>query len=107
MFEYGITWQPEFLIYTSAVVLAVGAIFLIIGYRPTLAVILLMIYCIPVTFIIHAFWKAPPGSYNIQSILFMKNIAITGGLIHVLIYGTGKYSIRRFFGVPLGPKEKW
>ena len=107
MLEYGFTWQPELLIYITAFALALGGIFLLIGYRPKFAVILLLIYWIPVTLAVYKFWDAPPGRHNIQSIMFMKNVAIIGGLLMVYIHGTGTFSVRRFFGVPIGPKEKW
>ena len=44
---------------------------------------------------------------DLASKVGMKNIAFIGGMIHVLVYGTGKYSIRRFFGITKLPKEKW
>ena len=107
MFEYHITWHPNLLIYLTAFGLAVGGVFLLIGYRPVLAITLLLLYWIPVTFILYTFWHDPPSIRNIQAIHFMKNIAFIGGMIHVLVYGVGKYSVRRFFGVTKLPKEKW
>lgn len=107
MTEYHITWHQDLLIYLTAIALAVGGVFLLIGYRPVLAVSLLLMYWLPVTFILYSFWFDPPQVRNIQAIHFMKNIAFIGGMIHVLVYGTGKYSVRRFFGVTKLPKEKW
>ncbi|MEI2694442.1 MAG: DoxX family protein [Saprospiraceae bacterium] len=107
MLEYGLTWNPDLLIYSTALALAVGGIFLLIGYRPALAVTLLLLYWVPVTFIVYSFWDDPRHIRNVQAIHFMKNIAFIGGMIHVLVYGTGKYSVRRFFGVTKLPKEKW
>lgn len=107
MAEYGITWNPDFLIVVTALGLAIGGIFLLIGYRSTFAVILLLLYWVPVTFLVYSFWDDPIETRNIHSIIFMKNIAIIGGLIHVLVYGVGNYSVRRFFGVTKLPKEKW
>ena len=107
MTEYGLTWKQYFLLIATITCLFIGGAFLLIGYRPVFAVTLLLIYWIPVTFIVFSFWNDPPEVQNIHSIFFMKNIAITGGLIHVLVHGTGKYSIRRFFGMTVLPKEKW
>lgn len=107
MLEYGLTWNPAFFIYLTSLGLAVGGIFLLIGYRPAFAVSLLLFYWIPVTFLVFPFWNDPPNVRNIQAIHFMKNIAFIGGMIHVLVHGTGKYSVRRFFGVTRLPKEKW
>ncbi|HEX5626155.1 MAG TPA: DoxX family protein [Saprospiraceae bacterium] len=107
MLEYGLTWNPDLLIYLTAIALAVGGLFLLIGYRPGFAVTLLLLYWVPVTFIVYSFWNDAPQIRNVQAIHFMKNIAFIGGMIHVLVYGTGKYSVRRFFGVTQLPREKW
>lgn len=107
MLEYGLSWYPDFLIYFTAFTLLVGGVFLLIGYRPALAVTLLLLYWVPVTLIVYSFWNDPPSVRNIQAIHFMKNIAFIGGMIHILVHGTGRYSIRRFFGVTKLPKEKW
>ena len=107
MLHYGFHWNPELLLYTASFLRLIGGIFLLIGYRPRFAVTLLLIYWIPVTFMVYQFWDAPEGTKNIQTVNFLKNIAIIGGLIHILIHGVGKYSIRRFFGMMKLPKEKW
>ena len=65
------------------------------GYRTTLGVTLLLLYWVPVTFIVHDFWNFPKDQLRLQSILFMKNIAITGGLLMLAGKGSGRYSIRR------------
>ena len=107
MIEYGFQWNPDLLLYIASFVLLVGGIFLLIGYRSGFAVTLLLIYWVPVTFMVYQFWNAPEGTKNIQTVNFLKNIAIIGGLMHILIHGVGKNSIRRFFGMVKLPKEKW
>lgn len=107
MTQYGFTWNQEFLLYATLIALTVGSIFLLIGYRTTFAVFLLLLYWIPVTFTVYSFWNDPANVRNIHSIIFMKNIAIIGGLLLVLIHDTGRYSIRRLVGMTKLPKEKW
>ena len=65
MLHYGFHWNPELLLYTASFLLLVGGIFLLIGYRPGFAVTLLLIYWIPVTFMVYQFWDAPEGTKNI------------------------------------------
>jgi len=105
MTEYGLLWNQDFLLICTIIALTVGGLFLLIGYRPAFAVTLLLMYWVPVTFIVYSFWDDPPAKQNLHSIFFMKNIAIIGGLMHVLIYGTGRYSFRRLFGMTKLPKE--
>ena len=110
MTEYGLTWNQDFLLYTGIFVLLLGGILLLLGYRTRLGVSLLLIYLIPVTFIVHAFWKVPFECMaevecfqieqiyrRVQSILFMKNLAIVGGLLMVWINGSGRWSVKRLF----------
>jgi putative oxidoreductase len=52
-------------------------------------------YWAPVTFIVHDFWNYPKDELREQSILFMKNIAIMGGLLMLAGKGSGRYSIKK------------
>ncbi len=107
LLEYGLSWYPLILIYFTSLALFIGGVFLLIGYRSAFAVSLLLMYWIPVTFIVYSFWNDPPEIRNVQAVHFMKNIAFIGGMIHILVHGTGKFAVRRFFGVTKLPKEKW
>lgn len=57
--------------------------------------ILLILYYLPVTLIVHSFWNDPVKVQRIQAIMFMKNIAIMGGLLMIIVNGSGRYSIKR------------
>lgn len=105
MAEYGIHWQPDLLLYSSIVGLIVGAVMLLIGYRIRFGVWLLLIYWLPVTFIVYSFWNDPVATQRLHAILFMKNIAIAGGLLMIAAHGGGKYSIQRLFVVSKIPNN--
>ena len=100
MTNYGITWNQEF-------VLILGASFVLLGYRSATGAILLLLYWVPVTFIVFSFWNDPVSERRLQSILFMKNIAIIGGLLMVVVNGTGRFSIKRMIAASRPPKAKW
>ena len=95
MTSYGLIWQQDFLLILSIILLILGGLFLMIGYRASFASICLLLYFVPLTFVIHSFWNDPKEIQRIQSVLFMKNIAIIGGLLMVLVNGSGRYSLRR------------
>jgi putative oxidoreductase len=99
MAEYHITWRPDFLLYSSIVFLMIGATMLLIGYRIRFGVWLLLIYWLPVTFIVYSFWDDPMPEQRLHAILFMKNIAVAGGLLMIAAHGGGRYSIQRLFQV--------
>ncbi|MEM9525672.1 MAG: DoxX family protein [Bacteroidota bacterium] len=96
---YGLTWNQDFFLYGAIFLLLIGALTILLGYRMRLGAVLLLIYWIPLTFIVHDFWKEPVDSmeYRLQSILFMKNIAIMGGLLIAATHISGKYRLRRIF----------
>ncbi len=107
MTEYHLTWQQDTLIYGAILFLILGAIMLIIGYRASLGSLLLFFYWIPVTFTVHQFWKIPYSEQRIESIEFMKNIAIAGGLLMVYVNGSGRYSVRRLLATTRVRGVKW
>lgn len=95
MAAYGITWKPVFLLNSCICLLIMGGLMILLGYRPKFGAFLLLLYWIPVTFIRHSFWNDPISIEREQSIHFMKNLAIIGGLIVILVNGTGRFSIRK------------
>lgn len=95
MTTYGITWNQDMLLYATIIILILGAVLVLIGYYANLGAILLLAYWIPITFIVFSFWNDPPEVRRLQSIMFMKNIAIVGGLFILVVNGAGKYSVKR------------
>ena len=103
MEEYGLTWNPKLLLYASIFLLVIGGILVLIGYRSGLGATLLLLYWIPLTFVVHSWWNDPEDIKRIQSILFMKNIAIAGGLLVVVVNGSKRWSIKRLFATTKVP----
>lgn len=104
MSEYGLNWQQDFLLYFTIGFLIVGGILVLIGYYVNIGAFLLLIYWVPVTFIVYSFWNDPEEIRHLHSIFFMKNIAIVGGLLLLIVNGSGRYSIKRLIDVPRLPK---
>ena len=97
MTSYGLNWNQDLLMYGSIVLLLLGGTLVLIGYRSSFGAILLLLYWIPITFIVYSFWNDPEDIRRVQSLSFMKNIAIMGGLMIIIVNGSGKYSIKRLF----------
>ena len=95
MTQHGLTWNQDMLLYGAIFLLYLGGILVLLGYRSTLGAILLLIYWVPVTFIVHDFWNSPKEDLRLDSILFMKNMAIIGGLLMLVGKGSGRYSMKR------------
>jgi putative oxidoreductase len=98
MTYYGLTWNQDMLLFGAIFLLLLGGIMLLVGYRTGLATVLLLLYWVPVTFIVHSFWNDPEPERRMESIFFMKNMAIVGGMLVIWANGAGqKYSIKRLF----------
>lgn len=117
---YGLTWNQDMLLYGAIFVLLLGGVLVLIGYRSGLGAFLLLMYWIPVTLIVHNFWNIPFDCVadiscpqiqlegqeiyrRMQGVIFMKNLAITGGLLMILVNGSGKLSVRRLFATTKVP----
>lgn len=97
MTAYGLTWRQDLLLFGAIFGLILGGTLILIGYRSGLGAILVLLYWIPVTFIVHSFWNDPPDVKRLEAIHFMKNLAITGGVMMLWVNGSGRYSVKRLF----------
>lgn len=105
MADYGITWNQDMLLSGAIFLLVVGGIMLLIGYRTTIASVFLLIYYIPITFIIHSWWNDPIEMQREGAIDFMQNMAIVGGLLLLISHGSGQYSVKRLFATTRVPRK--
>jgi putative oxidoreductase len=66
----------------TGLLLLLGGISMLLGLYPIFGIILLLIFFIPVSFWMHAFWTtADPQRKMIERINFMKNMALIGALL--------------------------
>jgi len=81
---------PQVLLVASGIIETACALALIVGWKTRLAAIGLVIWMIPVTLLFHN----PAGGQEAM-IHFMKNVAITGGLLVLFASGPGIWSLGR------------
>ncbi len=105
MTEYGITFQQDILLISTIFLLLLGGTLVLIGYRSSIGVVLLLLYWVPVTFIVYSFWNEEEPTRRLHAIEFMKNLAIVGGLLTVFVNGSGKYSVKRLLANTKVPKR--
>jgi putative oxidoreductase len=87
MASYGMPFTGLFLIGAIVLELA-GGLSVLIGYKARWGAALLVIFLIPTTLIFHTKF-----SDAVQMIMFMKNLAIVGGLLMVAYFGAGPVSL--------------
>jgi putative oxidoreductase len=72
----------------------VGAVFVLLGFHARLGAWLLVLFLVPVTLAMHAFWNvADPGLHQLQQTMFLKNVAMLGGALLIAYFGPGPVSI--------------
>ncbi|MEL6806092.1 MAG: DoxX family membrane protein [Bacteroidota bacterium] len=98
MASYGLSWNQDFLLVGATILLVLGGLMLLLGYRMRLGAILLLLYWVPMTFLVHDFWNDLMGdTRRLESLLFMKNLAVTGGLLIAATHSSGRYALKRLF----------
>jgi putative oxidoreductase len=83
------------LVYAAGLVELGGGILLAVGYRAKIAAALLAAFTVVATLVFHAFWAAPAEQALVQTVMFFKNVAMFGGLLHVVAHGTGRLALAR------------
>jgi len=66
---------------------------LLVGWQARWSALIIALFTIASAVFFHNFWASPPGQQLMQNINFFKNIAIAGGLLFVVAFGPGAYSL--------------
>ncbi len=72
-----------------------GGILLVLGLKARWAAAAMLVFTALAAFLFHNFWAMPPDQAQNQMIHFMKNISMIGGLLYVVIHGSGPLSLER------------
>lgn len=84
------------LLVLSIIIEFIGGLSLLIGYKVRALSIILILYLIPVTLIMHDFWMMSDLMQRKDNMYhFFKNLAIMGGLLYVASSGAGFFSFDR------------
>jgi putative oxidoreductase len=78
----------------SGIIALVGGLSVALGYRTRLGAWLLVLFLVPVTLMMHAFWAVKdPMMAQMQQIMFMKNVSMLGGALLLAYFGAGPISL--------------
>ena len=85
---------PKFALFGAIGLLLIGCVSLILGAWTRSGAMFLLAFLAAATFYFHDFWQmADPAQRQVQTIQFMKNVAIGGGLLSLVAFGGGPRSI--------------
>jgi putative oxidoreductase len=70
-----------------------GGILLVIGWKARWAAAAMLVFTAMTALLFHNFWAVPAEQAQDQMIHFMKNVSMMGGLLYVVVYGSGPLSV--------------
>ena len=89
MEEYGV---PGILFVPATVLEIIFPLFLIVGYKTKWAAAVMAIFTLAVALIFHTNFVD-----GMQMMFFLKDLAIAGGFMLIIVYGPGKISLDHYF----------
>ena len=84
---------PKLLAIATATLEVVAALMLIIGWQARWAALALAAFTLLATLLFHNYWAMPAEQQFTQQLMFMKNMAIVGGLLVLFAFGPGALSL--------------
>ena len=84
---------PQLAAIAAIVVELGGGILLILGWKTRWAAAAMCIFTVVAALIFHNFWVVPAEQAQNQMIHFMKNICMAGGLLYVVVFGSGPLAV--------------
>jgi putative oxidoreductase len=71
-----------------------GGVSIMLGYHAKVGALLLLVFLVPVTLVMHKFWGLPdPQMAMLQKISFLKNVSLAGTCLLIMYHGSGPYSL--------------
>jgi putative oxidoreductase len=87
--------MPQVLAAGTIVLEIVAGVMLAVGWKARWAALALAGFTVLATLIFHAYWEYPAEQFRTQQLFFLKNMAITGGLLLVAALGAGRWGVDR------------
>jgi putative oxidoreductase len=71
----------------------VGGLALAVGYKARWAALALGVFTLLASALFHQFWAVPAEQQMVQQLMFLKNMAVAGGMFIVAALGAGPVSL--------------
>ena len=95
MASKGLPMTDVLLVITIIVEIA-GAAMIMVGWKANIGAAALLLFTLLASFIFHDFWNvADAQAMQTQMIMFMKNMSVMGGMVLIMAFGTGPYSVEK------------
>lgn len=78
----------------SGLMILFGSLSIMLGYKSRFGALLIILFLIPVTLVMHDFWNlSDPMQVMIQRAMFMKNTSMLGAALLIFYFGSGPLSL--------------
>ena len=84
---------PELMAYLSTIIELGAGVLLIIGWQTRRVAWLLIVYVVIATGMAHRFWEYEPAQRVNQINHFLKNLALIGAMLYIVVSGPGSASV--------------
>lgn len=86
--------MANFLVPLSGVISVLGGLSILLGWKARWGALLLLIFLVPVTLMMHNFWAvSDPMMAQMQMAHFLKNLSLIGAAILIFHFGAGPTSV--------------
>ncbi|HUI31337.1 MAG TPA: DoxX family protein [Candidatus Acidoferrales bacterium] len=80
----------EFMTILTGIMILVGGVLVVFDFYIFYGALLIFLFLIPTSFMMHAFWKLrDPGMKQVQQIMFMKNMSMAGAALMIMCFTYG------------------
>jgi putative oxidoreductase len=86
---------PFYLAVLGAIIELFAAVAILIGFKTRYAALAMIVFILAATALAHRFWQMEDAARVVNYLMFMKNIAICGGLLMLFAQGPGAFSVDR------------
>lgn len=84
---------PAALLPAAVALQILGGLSVLLGYEARVGCILLIVFVIPAAIKMHDFWNYSDPERTVQKTMFMKDVAVLGGLLVLLAIGAGRFAL--------------
>jgi putative oxidoreductase len=93
--EMGV-FMPSVLVPIAGVIAFFGGVSILLGFKPKIGALLIIIFLVPTTFMMHRFWSVADITHAMMhQYCFLKNLAMIGSALMIAYFGTGPFSLSK------------
>jgi putative oxidoreductase len=85
--------MPDLLALVVALFELIAGVALAVGWHARWAALSLGLFTLLASVLFHQFWAVPAAQQMVQQLMFLKNMAVAGGMFIVAAFGSGPFSL--------------